>query len=523
MSVSKRANGDYQTPEAFAQAICHYLHHDRGLRPVAVLEPTCGLGHLLQASMIFDAQQYIGIELNPEYCTTCRNTLTDPSVTIHNADIFGFATRKLFSAAALSGPILILGNPPWVTSATLSALGATQPPKQSAASQGLQGLAALTGESNFDLATAIIMQLIHEYRDSQAYVAMLCKTSVARKVFQEIKRLQIGFKQCELLEFDAHKVFGIDAHACLLLIELDPDTASSPDSCTVYDWQPPQEPQRQYSCGYLNGRFYSQIPCGDQGTATSTVTPYEFDGTCCLPWRQGLKHDCAALMELTLDEHGHFSNGLKEPVQVENEYIFPLVKGSHFKAPIISSFKKHVLVTQRQLREDTAHLQQDAPLFWKYLSAPEHYARFAARKSSIYRGAPDFSLFGIGPYTFAPFKVGISGFAKKPLFALLYSPDGNPVMTDDTCYFLSFSSYETAYVTMLLLNSPQVQAFLPTMTFLDAKRPYSKKVLSRIDLEKVAAQVSFAELQQTESQLGLKPVVTNAMFNYFRQWLSSVH
>ena len=515
--TGKRIRGDYQTPETFAHAICHYLYHDRGLRPTAVLEPTCGLGHLLQASMVFDASQYVGIELNAEYCTTCRNALTDPRVTIHNTDIFGFSTKKLFSATALNGPILILGNPPWVTSATLSALGATQPPKQSAASQGLQGIAALTGESNFDLATAIIMQLIHEYSDSQTYVAMLCKTSVARKVFQELKRLQISFKQCDLLEFDARKVFGIDAHACLLLIELDHDAISSPNSCTVYDWQPPQAPQRQYSCGYVNGRFFSQLPC-DQETAT-----YEFDGTCCLPWRQGIKHDCAALMELTLDTQEHFSNGLKEPVQVENEYIFPLVKGSHFKAPIISTFKKYVLVTQRQLREDTSKLQQDAPLLWQYLSTPEHYARFAARKSSIYRGAPDFSLFGIGPYTFAPFKVGISGFAKKPLFALLYSPDGKPVMTDDTCYFLSFSSYETAYVTMLLLNSAQVQAFLPTMTFLDAKRPYSKKVLSRIALEKVAAQVSFAELQQTESQLGLKPVVTKAMFASFRQWLSLVH
>lgn len=523
MPVSKRARGDYQTPEAFAHAICHYLYHDRGLRPTAVLEPTCGLGHLLQASMLFEAQQYIGIELNPEYCAICRQTLTDPRFTIHHADIFGFSTRKMFSATALSGPILILGNPPWVTSATLSALGAIQPPKQSAASQGLQGIAALTGESNFDLATAIIMQLIHEYSDSQTYVAMLCKTYVARKVFQELKRLQISFKQCDLLEFDARKVFGIDAHACLLLIELDHDAISSPNSCTVYDWQPPQKPQRQYSCGYLNGRFYSQIPFGNQGAATSTVPHYKFDGTCCLPWRQGLKHDCAALMELTLDAKGQFLNGLKEPVQVENEYIFPLVKGSHFKTPVISTFKKHVLVTQHQLREDTAHLQQDAPLLWKYLSEPEHYARFAARKSSIYRGAPDFSLFGIGSYTFAPFKVGICGFAKKPLFALLYSPDGKPLMTDDTCYFLSFSSYETAYVTMLLLNSNQVQAFLPTMTFLDAKRPYSKKVLSRIALEKVAAQVSFAELQQTESQLGLKPVVTKAMFASFRQWLSLVH
>ena len=198
------------------------------------------------------------------------------------------------------------------------------------------------------------MQLIHEYRDSQAYVAMLCKTSVARKVFQELKRLQIGFKQCELLEFDARKVFAIDASACLLLIELDPEATSSPNSCTVYNWQPPQEPQRQYNCGYLNGRFYSQLPC-DQEATTSAAAPYEFDGTCCLPWRQGIKHDCAALMELTLDAHGNFTNGLKEPVQVESEYIFPLVKGSHFKAPIKS---KHTMACEIHV----AHAAPSTPI-----------------------------------------------------------------------------------------------------------------------------------------------------------------
>ena len=72
--TGKRIRGDYQTPEAFSHTICHYLYHDCGLRPNAVLEPTCGLGHLLQASMIFDAQQYIGIELNPEYCSSIPST-----------------------------------------------------------------------------------------------------------------------------------------------------------------------------------------------------------------------------------------------------------------------------------------------------------------------------------------------------------------------------------------------------------------------------------------------------------------
>ena len=42
---------------------------------------------------------------------------------------------------------------------------------------------------------------------------------------------------------------------------------------------------------------------------------------------------------------------------------------------------------------------------WSYLQA--HGARFARRKSSIYHGQPPFALFGIGPYSFAPFKVAI--------------------------------------------------------------------------------------------------------------------
>lgn len=45
-------------------------------------------------------------------------------------------------------------------------------------------------------------------------------------------------------------------------------------------------------------------------------------------------------------------------------------------------------------------------------------------------------MFGIGDYSFAPYKVALSGFYKKPLFCLLYA--SKPVMTDDTAYFWHF-------------------------------------------------------------------------------------
>ena len=47
---------------------------------------------------------------------------------------------------------------------------------------------------------------------------------------------------------------------------------------------------------------------------------------------------------------------------------------------------------------------------WGYLLA--HADLLDARSSSIYRKRPRFSVFGVGPYTFAPWKVGISGFYK---------------------------------------------------------------------------------------------------------------
>ena len=58
------------------------------------------------------------------------------------------------------------------------------------------------------------------------------------------------------------------------------------------------------------------------------------------------------------------------------------------------------------------------------------------RGSSIYRSCPPFSIFGIGEYSFAPWKVAISGFYKRLSFVAVAPLDGKPAMLDDTCYFL---------------------------------------------------------------------------------------
>lgn len=492
----KREYGDYQTPVEFAEKVCAYLKDFRHIEPSAIVEPTCGIGGFLKSSLLFNASEYYGIEINPEYCDICRNEIQDDRVKIINSDFFAFSSKALIQDKR---QILVIGNPPWVTNSTLSALGSDNLPLK-ANFKGLKGIDAITGASNFDICEYIILQLINEYRNTNTVISMLCKTSVARNVFKELKRNYINFLSCDMLEFDAAKVFGINASACVLVIQLSEKEVSS-DVCNVYDFEKPETVKSQF--GYADGQFYSNLDAETEN----------YDGHCCFEWRQGVKHDCSKVMELTM-RNGTLQNGQKENVQIEDDIVFPLIKSSMFKAPIIHNFSKYVIVTQKKAREETGHLEKEVPKTWEYLC--DNIELFKNRKSSIYRGAPPFSMFGVGDYSYSRFKVGVSGFYKQPLFSVLYSDDEKPVMTDDTSYFICFDSYDMAYVAMLLLNSEKVQGFLTSIAFLDAKRPYTKKVLERVDFGKIVESLTIEELADTENKLNLSSYVTVPMYDGFK-------
>jgi hypothetical protein len=115
-----------------------------------------------------------------------------------------------------------------------------------------------------------------------------------------------------------------------------------------------------------------------------------------------------------------------------------------------------------------------------------HQTSFDARKSSIYNNKPLFSIFGIGDYSFRPYKVAISGLYKTFHFTLILPQDNKPVMLDDTCYLIGFDKIEFAVYALILLNSDTTMQFLQSVTFADAKRTFTKDVLMRIDLLQLA-------------------------------------
>src|SRR5206468_2450372 len=119
-------------------------------------------------------------------------------------------------------------------------------------------------------------------------------------------------------------------------------------------------------------------------------------------WRSGIKHDCARVMELTKDGDRH-RNGVGESVDLEPDCLFPMLKGSEIAARADATPERWMIVTQRRPGDDTRALRETSPKLWRYLE--DHEDLLGRRKSSIYRNRPPFSIFGVGDYAFADWKV----------------------------------------------------------------------------------------------------------------------
>lgn len=499
---NKKEFGDYQTPDYFAMKVCDLLKNGLHLDPKLIIEPTSGVGNFLNAALeTFEkVEKAIGLEINAKYCAECKKRIVDTRLQVINNNFFSYQIEQHME----DEETLFIGNPPWAMN---SDLNFNLPEKENF--KRLSGTDAITGASNFDICEYIILKLIEKSVNKNVAIAMLCKTSVARNILLELDRNDICVDTVRMYNFNSTKVFGISAPACMLYIKMS-TTNTKCRECEVFEIDTPDMMCRKIV--FQNGKL-SNLNDG----------VLDLDGKCVIEWRQGVKHDCAGVMELEKKGEHCYKNKKKEEVELEDSLIFPLMKSSSFKKPIINSdFKKYVIVTQKKVREETNYIEELAPKTWKYLC--DRKDAFDSRKSSIYKGAPAFSMFGVGDYSYAEYKVGISGFYKKPLFALLYNREKieQPIMVDDTSYFLSFDNYSDAYTCMLLLNCDRVQKFLLSISFQDAKRPFTKKVLQRLDFNKCIQNITFEELEETEHVLKLPEKITTEMYAEFIKFVADM-
>ena len=466
MSSRKIEHGDFQTPQSLAARVCG-LVAGFGPAPATVVEPTCGKGAFLAAAArAFPQALLYGCERNPRYADAARTRV--PSNGRLRIDIADFFSHDWDSAlAAFAHPILILGNPPWVTNATIGVLGGSNLPAKSNVDK-LQGIHAITGSANFDLSEWMIRQNLCWLGGRGGALAMLCKTSVARKVLRHAWSMSMPVEHAAIYRIDAPREFGVAVDACLLYVRTG---AAGNQRCEVFDSLESAHPSA--TIGYRDGLLLGDVNAYERHAALRS------EGS--VAWRSGVKHDCSRVFEFRYSGGG-WRNGLDEQVCVEEDVVYPLLKSSdvaHGRAP-----RKRVLVSQRSMSESPLALQRRAPRAWRYLLA--HQEAVAQRASSIYRNRPPFSMFGVGAYSFAPWKVAIAGLYKTLRFVKIAPLEGRPVLLDDTCYFLPCENEADCDVLIELLASEPATEFLSALTFRDAKRPITAGLLNQLDLAKLA-------------------------------------
>lgn len=470
--------GDFQTPPALAQAVLARLGPlvwDR------VLEPTCGTGAFLAAARSqLQAKEVLGIEIQSEYANVARHYAP-----VLDADIFALDLGQDLPWSNRDGSLLVVGNPPWVTNAQLGSLGSANLPAKSNIRK-LSGLDAMTGASNFDIAEYIWLKLITELAASGPTIALLCKTSVARNVLALCAQFRLPITDASLFEIDAKAAFGVSVNACLFVLRVAQGSADY--TCAWYESLADSAPVRRI--GVVNGRLVADV---DTYNETS-----EIDGISPVVWRQGIKHDAASVMELDVrDDRLRTKAG--EVVDLEAEFVLPLLKSTDVFRGRTLRHTKRMIVPQRSLADSPEHLVRAAPSLFAYLE--RHGAVLDARKSSIYRSRPRFSVFGVGDYSFTPFKVAVSGLHKGAAFRAVGPHDGQPVVFDDTCYFTPVRSREEAVALCALLRSIPCQRAIQSLAFWDSKRPITKKLLQRLDLRQVARLVAPDELAQLGAEI----------------------
>ena len=456
--------GDFQTPLVLATQCLKVL----GLPTKArIFEPTCGWGSFLQAAdSISPESERFGLEINPEYVEqACKwgHVLRENVFQVVLPEIAEWKT---------DAPLYVVGNPPWVTSAELKRMDSENVPLKENIKQ-VKGLDALLGASNFDVCEYIILKVLREFSHEPFVLGMLCKTQVVRNIIEYASTIGLPLANAAIYRINALQWFHAAVDACWFTVEVNP--AAVPNyTVAVYEdvFEPADQPIERF--GIVDSLLVADVEKYMLVRNADGKSPYE--------WRSGLKHDAASVFELDAGPEPATKTGIQ--LDLEPEYLFPLLKSTDIFRGRHRVLSKWVIVPQMAFGADTSHLSITTPKLWKYLEANAEI--LDGRKSSIYKNRPRFSVFGLGEYTFAPYKVAISGLHKQPVFRLVAPIEERPVVLDDTCYFIPFEDPTEAAVVTATLNSSECLALIGSLVFWDSKRPITKKLLSRLDLNKLS-------------------------------------
>ena len=186
----------------------------------------------------------------------------------------------------LADPLLVIGNPPWVTNSVLGVLNSGNLPDKSNV-DNLRGIEAMMGKSNFDISEWMLRRFVTWLDGKNAMLAVLCKSSVARRVLLSAWSSSSAIKSAATYRIDAKKEFDVSVEAVLLVVQFEPKSEST--ECSVYESLESTSAVSTY--GLRKKRLVSDTKSYDNWCRFTS------DGL--KGWRSGIKHDCSKVFELT--------------------------------------------------------------------------------------------------------------------------------------------------------------------------------------------------------------------------------
>ena len=99
-------------------------------------------------------------------------------------------------------------------------------------------------------------------------------------------------------------------------------------------------------------------------------------------------------------EGNRFRNGLDELIELEDDYLYPMLKSSEITNRRGKEPTRWMLVTQKAIGDETSVIP---PRCAQNVGIPSkaRCVYLIAGQVLIYRNRPRFSIFGVGDYTFA--------------------------------------------------------------------------------------------------------------------------
>ena len=144
------------------------------------------------------------------------------------------------------------------------------------------------------------------------------------------------------------KSFGAAVDACLLVVKSSPCARSL--DCRIHESLEENGPVSVF--GYRNGQLVANVQAFERWAYLEGEELYR--------WRSGIKHDCSKVMEVR-EEEGRYRNGLGELVELEAEYLYPMLKSADICREGRPRPRRSMLVTQRFVGADTSHIRDKAP------------------------------------------------------------------------------------------------------------------------------------------------------------------